>query len=444
MKKTTAIIVILVTAITCAFCAGWELYEEKDDFGDPTGKKEVVLSNQKGTFNSSPAGVTNGNLEWEFHSNADGAWFILKENGADETLSTAYYKSDTFTIKVKKDDGNVVNLQATIGLNGSAYNKVVLKYPYNIESIFADNSSPKIVISCDNGNGSYSLGNIDSSGTEELFFSGKSILQKMYEAKTHLDYFRVFDELETLDDFSLVYYGSKIIKFYEESFKVNLPGYAGGIIIYDCDADNASGNADGLRSQECGWRYLEAAPADLKIIVDSNGQRVPTVDASSQGYSDYSTKYKFIFGYQTPTVEYYVNGTTTYNASNCTGTAIGTGESNTKRLVKAMGEKAYKRQGETWTDADYAARLCDVLTFTNDGMTYDDWFLPSKDELSLFLDTAGRYYSDWLGKPFAYSYWTSSEYEKEARCAYEYSQYNKGIKESGRDDFCSIRPFRTF
>ncbi len=40
-------------------------------------------------------------------------------------------------------------------------------------------------------------------------------------------------------------------------------GPAGGIIFYDCDADNDSGNYDDLISSECGWRYLEAAPLDL-------------------------------------------------------------------------------------------------------------------------------------------------------------------------------------
>ena len=45
--------------------------------------------------------------------------------------------------------------------------------------------------------------------------------------------------------------------FDRNNYYVGRTGPAGGYIFYDCDADNSSGNADGLVSSECGWRFLE-------------------------------------------------------------------------------------------------------------------------------------------------------------------------------------------
>ena len=84
-------------------------------------------------------------------------------------------------------------------------------------------------------------------------------------------------------------------------------GEAGGIIFYDCDADNEVGNPDGLKSVECGWRYLEAAPSDIEVG---------------------NTK-EFVFGYYRKAAEddnRYVSGYTKYDESNCTSEAVGTGK----------------------------------------------------------------------------------------------------------------------
>ena len=43
------------------------------------------------------------------------------------------------------------------------------------------------------------------------------------------------------------------------------PATSGGVIAYDVDADNASGNADGLISQTCGYRYLEASTTKVQL-----------------------------------------------------------------------------------------------------------------------------------------------------------------------------------
>jgi hypothetical protein len=105
------------------------------------------------------------------------------------------------------------------------------------------------------------------------------------------------------------------------------------------------GNASG------GWRFLEAAPSD-----------------------------------QSKEIQW-------YNAKNIdikTGTAIGTGIANTASIIAAQGV------------GSYAATLCDRLVLGD----YDDWFLPSKDELNLMytnLNMAG------LGGSWGVWFWSSSQ-----------------------------------
>ena len=180
--------------------------------------------------------------------------------------------------------------------------------------------------------------------------------------------------------------------------KLRYIGPAGGYVFYDCDADNDTGNADGLISSECGWRYLEAAPNDLRVVSGT-----PTVDSSASGYS--SANEGYVFGYHRTSSSgsnLYVNGTTTYSETDCTVTAIGSGEKNTEKLVNAMGTSAYSSDSGSGKTPDYAARLCSVLSHGG----YDDWFLPSKFELIrmyYYLHSKGiGSFSDDL-------YWSSSE-----------------------------------
>ncbi len=97
-----------------------------------------------------------------------------------------------------------------------------------------------------------------------------------------------------------------------------------------------------------GWRYLEAAP-------------------SNQGEVEWGSVGTSVGG---------------------TDTAIGSGKSNTEKIVTQLGS------------GNYAAQLCSDLELGG----YDDCFLPSKDELNELYkqkDTVGGFAS--------YDYWSSSE-----------------------------------
>ena len=81
-----------------------------------------------------------------------------------------------------------------------------------------------------------------------------------------------------------------------------------------------------------------------------------------------------------------------FQNTGATGSAIGTGLSNTNTIIKS--------QGGTSTDYDYAA----VLARTYNGGGYTDWYLPSKDELNkLYLQRIA------IGGFTTNNYWTSSE-----------------------------------
>ncbi len=152
------------------------------------------------------------------------------------------------------------------------------------------------------------------------------------------------------------YNGEKTANFtltVEVVYSVGDTGPAGGKIFYE----NANYVTDG-------WRYLEAAPSDLSVT------------------------YKW--------------GDTATSVT--TGTAIGTGKSNTAAIVEAL-------DGAGFTE-DYAAKAC--ADYSSGGK--DDWFLPSKDELNELYKQKNT-----VGVA-SNIYWSSSEFS--AGNAWRQSFYN--------------------
>lgn len=147
-------------------------------------------------------------------------------------------------------------------------------------------------------------------------------------------------------------------------------GPAGGYIFYD------------KGSYSDGWRYMEAAPTTI------SGRSHP------------------VFG----TFGYYRSPFTGPNQVVGTGTAIGTGKANTAALVAAMGESAYIATWDDLATPNYAAKICADYSLTVGATDYDDWFLPSKDELNLVyqnLKVIGLG-GDW-GDSEGSFFWSSSE-----------------------------------
>lgn len=208
----------------------------------------------------------------------------------------------------------------------------------------------------------------------------------------------------------------------EKEYKIGDTGPAGGIIFYD------------KRNKDGGWRYLEAAPADLRVVGGN-----PTVDKDAEGYDAAPAGY--LFGYYRKTADgsnLYVNDTTEYDEKNCTGTAIGTGKKNTDLLVNAMGNSAYKEDSGAETTEDYAANLCLDLVYNE----YDDWFLPSKEELNLmYVNLCKASMGNFAKNP----YWTSSESSKNAECAWLQDFLNSYRTDAYRYyELPQIRPARAF
>lgn len=193
-------------------------------------------------------------------------------------------------------------------------------------------------------------------------------------------------------------------------------GPSGGYVFYD-----RGEYTGGERS----WRYLEAAPADLRLV---NG--VPTVDSTIAGYADGT--YRFIFGYYRETS----SGSNIFLSTN---TGIGEGFSNTDILVDKMQDAAYTMYYRTSTTSSYAARLCNVLEHEVNGKPVIDWFLPSQDELNLMYENL---YKNGLGSFARVSYWSSSENSATGAWRQDFNSGDQGY--DSRSIAYRVRPIRAF
>ena len=177
-----------------------------------------------------------------------------------------------------------------------------------------------------------------------------------------------------------------------EGFHVGGKGPAGGIIFYDCDADNNDENEgagpDGLKSSVCGWRYLEAATEDV-------GSYKWRADGATTSYG--------------------------------TKDGIGEGHNNTHTVLKNVGITGFP-----------AAEAC--VNYKGGG--YTDWFLPSREEIAemhKYKVEIGVVESTDAEKV---CYWSSSEFgtaawgEEFANSARDYS--------GKRTESLLVRPVRYF
>ncbi|GAB6391076.1 MAG: DUF1566 domain-containing protein [Treponematales bacterium] len=171
----------------------------------------------------------------------------------------------------------------------------------------------------------------------------------------------------------------------EKTYKIGDTGPGGGMVFYD------KGN------YRDGWRFLECAPASAEETARWSG------------------------------ISFNLSGTQT---------GVGTGKRNTELIVAAL-----ERRGESGR----AAQICDELVFGG----YDDWFLPSKDELNrmytyLKKKGLGGFSDNW--------YWSSSESSETHAWNQSFSDgfqgtsnkyYGYHLKYNNYAD-CSVRAVRAF
>jgi hypothetical protein len=161
------------------------------------------------------------------------------------------------------------------------------------------------------------------------------------------------------------------------TYKIGDAGPAGGIIFYD------KGNNTG------GWRYLEAAPADINKLLKGS--------------------------------------TEDFEVNNIKERGVGWGKRNTAAIMK---EAQNKGGGFGW-----AAQACDAYTLNG----FDDWFLPSRDELHylyghLHMQSLGTFRNEW--------YWSSTAASSDYWMAENFSD-GRQDNYAGRNDF-RVRPIRQF
>jgi hypothetical protein len=147
--------------------------------------------------------------------------------------------------------------------------------------------------------------------------------------------------------FLLLHFACTVLVFAQEKeYELGDEGPAGGLVFYD------------KGSYSDAWRYLEAAPAetewsDIEWEWKSHGQSIGR-----------------------------------------TSTDVGSGKSNTKHIAAFL--KRTRENGR-------AAQECESLEYGG----YDDWFLPSADELNLMYENL---HTQGLGGFADSHYWSSSEH----------------------------------
>ena len=114
-----------------------------------------------------------------------------------------------------------------------------------------------------------------------------------------------------------------------------------------------------------------------------------------------------------------------------TGTQVGDGLANTKKILQEFGDPG----------DDYAAKLCDEHSVERNGVTYDDWFLPSEETLIRFRK---KLYNKGVGG-FTENedYWTSTETWESYAYADSFPAGSGGYDEGKYMD-CRVRPVRMF
>ncbi len=174
-----------------------------------------------------------------------------------------------------------------------------------------------------------------------------------------------------------------------KTYKAGDPGPAGGIVFYAADKTQISKYTDSSgKEQTLEWKYLEVAPQNVS------------------------------------------GGTWGDDGSYSTENGVGTGWSNTRKLSAAG------------IDGFPAAKACVEYSTTVDGVRYDDWFLPSRDELNALWEARKSSSEMEAVSLSAENYWSSSEAGSDAAWA---RNFYDGLEHNFyRFNNIFVRPVRAF
>ena len=125
-----------------------------------------------------------------------------------------------------------------------------------------------------------------------------------------------------------------------------------------------------------------------------------------------------------------LGGDTQTTANGNTSTAIGTGQTNTTAMMNQAG----------YTGG--AAQVAEDYSVTDNGVTYNDWFLPSLEELNEMYSQKNSIEAAAGVTPFGTDYWSSSEYNSNKAKSVDMSSGNDS--NSNKSSQYSVRAIRTF
>lgn len=159
---------------------------------------------------------------------------------------------------------------------------------------------------------------------------------------------------------------------------------AQGLIIY-CNDCGTNGGVPQYYNGKA-WLNMSADTLTSPIVIGANYGGGKIAYILQQGDSGYTANQ--LHGLIVAPVSVIV-WSNDYAITGATGTALGTGDANTNKIVSSQGA------------GNYAAKLCADLVLNG----YNDWYLPSKDELNkLYINKNEIGFSNSV-------YWSSSEYD---------------------------------
>ena len=133
---------------------------------------------------------------------------------------------------------------------------------------------------------------------------------------------------------------------------------------------------------------------------------------------------------QSAAIDWILGGLTQSTANGNTLEAIGTGQTNTTAMMNQAG----------YTGG--AAQVAEDYSVTDNGVTYNDWFLPSLEELNQMYSQKNSIEAAAGVTPFGANYWSSSEYNSNKAKSVNMSSGNDS--NTNKSSQYSVRAIRTF